>query len=49
VVDNDKEYYPFVNEADFALVAWFYTRELSKGDVTTFFGQLALKHWHEDL
>ena len=35
--------------ADFALVAWFYTRELSKGDVTAFFEQLALKHWHKDL
>jgi len=49
VADIDKEYYPFVNEADFALAAWFYTRELSKGDVTAFFEQLALKHWHEDL
>jgi len=47
--DKDNEYYPYMNEADFALAAWFYTRELSKGDVTTFFEQLAFKHWHESL
>jgi hypothetical protein len=47
--DKDNEYYPYTNKADFALAAWFYTRELSKGDVTMFFEQLALKYWHENL
>ena len=44
VADKDNEYYPYANKADFALAAWFYTRELSKGNVTVFFKQLALKH-----
>ena len=49
VADEDNEYYPYANEADFALAAWFYTKELSKGDVTTFFEEQALKHWHKSL
>ena len=49
VADKDNKYYPYINKADFVLAAWFYTRELSKGNVTMFFKQLALKHWYKGL
>ena len=49
VPNEDNEYYPYANEADFTAAAWFYTRELSKGDVTDFFEQRAFDQWHSTL
>jgi len=47
--NEDNEYYSYANKADFTATAWFYTRELSKGDVTDFFKQRAFNQWHSTL
>ena len=49
VVDKDNKYYLYANKVDFVLVAQFYTRELSKSNITMFFKQLALKHLYKSL
>ena len=37
VSNEDNKYYPYVNEADFIAITWFYIKELFKGDVIDFF------------
>ena len=41
VLNEDNEYYFYVNEVDFTTIIQFYTKELFKSDVINFFKQRA--------